>query len=245
MNSTLKTKTFQVTLATVFLVVILALPAIACSDFIRSREEDFTYSLTSIEISKLYMYGLPLLATICIESFIFSRQKFISYHKAFLITTLANVVYFFLSLFSFVGFSTAISFANPTVFINLIGSVILAKMSLSFYGQQTGYLKYLSKRLFTLLAHLFFTSLGFAEILIFDMIKNSTEFTFLYAGMAGILLIRFIINFVIKGYTLSIIFKLIFKKKIPSLADTVLSMHVSSYPIIAMAYYLWSLQGFN
>jgi len=54
-------------------------------------------------------------------------------------------------------------------------------------------------------------------------------------------LIRFIINLVLKGYAIS----LIFKKKSPSLADTVISMQVWSYPTIAIAYYLWSIQGFH
>ena len=234
MNSNLKTKTFQVTLGTVFLVLILALPAIACSG-IRSGHSFILDLLMSLESSNFYMYGLPLLASVCIELFILSQRERISYYKAFLITATTNIVYIFMGYLS-IGFFESYYFFP----INLIGSTILSAMCVSFC-QRTGYFKYLSQGWFVFIIYLFFISLGFAESLIVETINISTPITFLYAGTSGILLIRFIINFVIKGYAISLIFRLIFKKKSPSLADTVLSMHVSSYPIIAMAYYLSSL----
>jgi hypothetical protein len=315
MNSNLKTRLFQVTLGTVFLVVILALPAMAYSDT-KTNEESIVELLILLEISKFYLYGLPFLGTLCIESFILSQRELIPYHKAFLITAVANVVYIFLSFFSFSCFFTPPGVSIPNLAIDFIGSAILAAMFL-YFCEKTDYLKYLSKesfiflsyRLFilylclilflilqfipgkftftfetiniilmiliimflyagflwlfliyfvnflvnflierpvidkflVLLVYLFFICLGFTQIFAFIVIINSPELIFRYPSMVGILLIRFIINFVIKGYAIS----LIFTKKSPSLADTVISMQVWSYPTIAIAYYLWSLQGFH
>lgn len=312
MNSNLKTQSFQVVLGTVFLLVILALPAIAYSNT-KTNEESIVELLIFLEISKFYLYGLPFLGTLCIESFILSQRERISYPKAFFITGVANVVYIFLSFFSFSCFFTPPVITLPNPAIDLIGSVILAAMFM-YFCQQTGYLKYLSKESFTFLGYLFFLvclflfvlfsialrlefppisikfplemidiftlivffcagmialilikfinflikgnatsgffvflvylffiGLGFAQIFAFLVIIDSPKFIFRYPSMVGILLIRFIINLVLKGYALS----LIFKKKPPSLANTVISMQVWSYPTIAIAYYLWSLQGFH
>ena len=311
MKLNLRTRLLQVALGTVFFLVILALPAVAYSNN-KSNEESIVELLIFLEISKFYLYGLPFLGILCIESFILSQRERISYHKGFLITAVANVVYIFLSFFSFSCFYSPLDFTIPNPVIDLIGSVILAAMFM-YFCQQTGYLKYLSKESFTFLGYLFFLvclflfvffsiemrlefppisikfpfemidiftltvffcagmtalilikcinffikgyatsgffiflvylffiGLGFAQIFAFIVIIYSPELIFRYPSMVGILLIRFIINLVLKGYALS----LIFKNKSPSFTDTVISMQVWSYPIIAMAY-LWSLQGFH
>src|SRR4028118_605766 len=211
-------------LGALYLLLILALPAMACGG--NSRLLFASSLLTLPTASLISAYGLPLLAIVFIEAFILHKREFISYLKAFWLAAWANGFYLVASFVSF----TFWTLPFPQ---SLIGSVISAAMCLSFC-QRTGYLKHLSKGMFTFLVHLLFMGLGFVHPLLIASINSSAAPAFLYAVIAGLLLIGFIFGFVVKGFAIA----LGFPEKRPSLGATVMSMHVGSFAIIPIAFYL-------
>jgi len=219
----------KVTLGALYLLLILALPAMAsCGDL--SRDLSLASSLFTLPaVSSVSAYGLPLLAIVSIESFILHKRESIPYLKAFGLAALAN------------GFYLVASSVLSTLFPwSLLGSVISASMCLSFC-QRTGYLKVLSKGIFTFLVYLLFVGLGFVHVfLVFLMISlnSSASPAFLYAVTAGLLLIQFIFCFVAKGFAIA----LGLREKSPSIATTVMSMHVCSFAIIPIAFYIMQPQ---
>jgi len=219
----------KVTLGALYLLLIVALPAMAsCGDL--SRDLSLASNLLTLPaVSSVSAYGLPLLAIVSIESFILHKRESIPYLKAFGLAALAN------------GFYLVASSVLRTVFpLFLLGPVISAAMCLSFC-QRTGYLKVLSKGIFTFLVYLLFVGLGFVHVfLVFLMISmnSSASPAFLYAVTAGLLLIEFIFGFVAKGFAIA----LGLREKRPSFASTVMSMHVGSFAIIPLAFYIMQPQ---
>ncbi|MEQ9548632.1 MAG: hypothetical protein RIM23_03280 [Coleofasciculus sp. G3-WIS-01] len=67
---------------------------------------------------------------------------------------------------------------------------------------------------------------------------SSANIAFLYGVTAGLLLISFVLGFVTKGFAIAGLLK----QKHLNLAMTVMSMHVGSFGIIPIAYYLMQLQ---
>jgi len=220
----------KVTGGTVSLLLILTLPVMACGGL--NRGWLFGSSLITLPaMSLMYGYGLPLLATVLIESFILCKRELIPYRKAVGIAGLANVFYLLASLVSFVFFSSLF-------FLAPLGSILSAAMCLSFC-QRRGYLKNISQGMFRFCIYLFFMALGFATLVLISAMDSSANPVFLYGVTAGLLLIGFIFGFVTKGFAIAGLLK----QKHPNLAMTVMSMHVGSFGIIPMAYYLMQLQG--
>lgn len=217
----------KVTLGAFGLLLILALPAMACG-------LDLIYSASFLFVLPAYAsilpYGIPLVAIILIEAYILSKREFIPYMKACVFTTFANIFYLIGCFFSFASFSIIFP-------ISLIGSAISAAMCLSFC-QRTGYLKNITQGMFIFLVYLFFIGLGFAHLFLVESISVSADSTFLYAVKAGLILIGFIFGFVMKGYAIA----RLLREKRPTLASNVMSMHVGSFPIVAIAYYLMQFQ---
>jgi hypothetical protein len=222
----------KLTLGALYLLLIVAFPAMACGGF--NRDLLFSSSLFTLPaVSSVSAYGLPLLAIVSIESFILHKRESIPYLKAFGLAALANGFYLVASLVNYAFLSTLFLWA-------LLGPVISAAMCLSFC-QRTGYLKVLSKGIFTFLVYLLFVGLGFVHVfLVFLMtsINSSASPAFLYAVTAGLLLIEFIFCFVAKGFAIA----LGLQEKRPSLATTVMSMHVGSFAIIPIAFYIMQPQ---
>ncbi len=216
----------KVIFGAVGLLLILALPAIACGGYYSMSNYEFAAQMLFLPaIASILPYGIPLVAIIFVEAYILSKRESISYKKACGFTTLANIFYL-IACFCGAVFSIFWLFL-------LSGSVISAAICLSFC-QRTGYFKNISQRMFTFLIYLFFTGLGFAHLFLVESINVSTDRTFLYIVTGGILLIGFIFGFVMKGFAIS---RLMREKRL-SLASSVMSMHVGSFPIIAIAYYL-------
>jgi hypothetical protein len=216
----------KVTLRALYLLLILALPAMAsCGDL--SRDLSLASSLLTLPaVSSVSAYGLPLLAIVSIESFILHKRESIPYLKAFGLAALAN------------GFYLVASSVLRTLFpLFLLGPVISAAMCLSFC-QRTGYLKHLSKGMFTFLVYLLFVGLGFVHLFLMTSMNSSASPAFLYAVTEGLLLIGFIFGFVAKGFAIA----LGLREKRPSLATTVMSMHVGSFAIIPIAFYIMQPQ---
>jgi hypothetical protein len=218
----------KATLGVLYLLLILALPAMACGGNSRWLFASSLFILPAA--SSISAYGLPLLAIVCIEAFILHKREFIPYLKAFWLAVWANGFYLVASFVSF-------TFWTLPFPMSLIGSVISAAMCLSFC-QRTGYLKHLSKGMFTFLVYLLFMGLGFVHPLLMESITSSAAPAFLYAVIAGLLLIGFIFSFVVKGFAIA----LGFSEKRSSLAATVMSMHVGSFAIIPIAFYLMQPQ---
>lgn len=213
----------KVTLGAVFLLLILALPAIACGP---GRGVLFASNIVLLPAAaSIYNYGLTLLAIICIEAFILHKRESLPYLKAFGIALGGNSFYLIASLFNYV-------FLVSIFPLSVIGGAISAAMCLSFC-QRAGFLKHLSKGMFIFLVYLLFIGIGFAQVFLMGSMTILTEFTYLYATTAGLLLIGFIFGFVMKGYAIA----RLLKDKRPSLAATVMSMQVASYPVVAIAYY--------
>ncbi|MFP4120636.1 MAG: hypothetical protein ACLFWI_06400 [Coleofasciculus sp.] len=220
----------KVTGGTVGLLLMLTLPALACGGL--NRGWLFGSSLITLPaMSLMYGYGLPLLATVLIESFILCKRELIPFRKAFVIAGLANGFYLLASLVSWVSLSVMFPLA-------LIGSILSAAMCLSFC-QRRGYLKNISQGMFRFCVYLFFMALGFATLFLISAMDSSENLDFLYAVTAGLLLIGFILGFVTKGFAIAGLLK----QKHPNLAMTVMSMQVGSFGIIPMAYYLMQLQA--
>ena len=211
-----------------FFLLILTLPAMACGGNSRLLFVSSLFTLPAA--SSISAYGLPLLAIVSIEAFILHKREFISFLKAFWLVAWANGFYLVASFVSF----TFWTLPFPQ---SLIGSVISAAMCLSFC-QRTGYLKHLSKGMFTFLVYMLFMGLGFVHPLLIASINSSAAPAFLYAVIAGLLLIGFIFGFVVKGFAIA----LGFQEKRPSLGATVMSMHVGSFAIIPIAFYLMQPQ---
>lgn len=219
----------KVTGGTVGLLLMLTLPAMACG---LHHGFFFASSLITLPaISLMYGYGLPLLATVLIESFILCKRELIPYHKAFLIAGLASGFYLLASWVSLFFLSLVFPLAP-------IGSILLAVMCLSFC-QRRGYLKRISQGMFRFCVYLFFMALGFATLFLINAMDSSANPVFLYGVTAGLLLIGFIFGFVTKGFAIAGLLK----QKHPNLAMTVMAMQVGSFGIIPMAYYLMQLQG--
>ena len=218
----------KVILNALYFLLILTLPAMACGGNSRLLFVSSLFTLPAA--SSISAYGLPLLAIVSIEAFILHKRESISYLKAFWLTAWANGFYLVASFVSF----TFWTLPFPQ---SLIGSVISAAMCLSFC-QRTGYLKHLSKGMFTFLVHLVFMGLGCVHPFLMASITSSAAPAFLYAVTAGLLLIGFIFGFVAKGFAIA----LGLREKRPSLATTVMSMHVCSFPIIPMAFYIMQPQ---
>jgi uncharacterized membrane protein (DUF485 family) len=213
----------KVTLGALYLLLIVALPAMACGDFNRDLLASSLFTLPAV--SSVSAFGLPLLAIVSIESFILHQRESIPYLKAFGLAALANGFYLVAS---------PVSYAFFTLFpLSLLGSVISASMCLSFC-QRTGYLKHLSQGIFTFLVYLLFVGLGFVHLFLMTSMNSSASPAFLYAVTAGLLLIGFIFGFVAKGFAIA----LGLREKRPSLATTVMSMHVGSFAIIPLAFYI-------
>ncbi|MBD2184107.1 hypothetical protein H6S82_03075 [Planktothrix sp. FACHB-1355] len=221
----------KVTLGGVYLVLILALPAAACGSYRMSNFEFGSLLFVLPAIVSFYGYGIPLLTIILIEAYILHKRESIPYLKACGFTTLANIFYL---LACFVSYASFFSLFFP---ISIISSAISAAMCLSFC-QRTGYLKNISQRMFILLVYLFFMGLGVASSVMVESISASAERNVLYAVTAGILLIGFIFGFVAKGFAIA----RNLREKRPSLASTVMSMQVGSFPIVAIAYYMMQNQ---
>lgn len=214
-------------LGALYLIAILALPAMACGSSI-PRGNEFASSLFVLPaIASIMPYGLPLISIVFVETFILHKRESIPYRKACQIVALANGFYILASFVSFLSLGFGLIFP-----ISLIGAVISAAMCLSFC-QRTGYLKNLSKGMFNFLVYLFFIGLSFASTFLATSMNSSADTTFLYAIAAGLLLIGFIFGFVTKGCVIADILQ----EKRPTLAATVMSMHVGSFPIVAIAYY--------
>jgi hypothetical protein len=220
----------KVTLGALYLLLILALPAMAsCGDF--NRDLLLASSLFTLPaVSSVSAYGLPLLAIVSIESFILHKRESIPYLKAFGLAALANGFYLVASLVSYAFLSTLFP-------LSLLGPVISAAMCLSFC-QRTGYLKHLSQGIFTFLVYLLFVGLGFVHVFLMTSMNSSASPAFLYAVTAGLLLIGFIFGFVAKGFAIA----LSLREKRASLATTVMSMHVGSFAIIPIAFYIMQPQ---
>lgn len=216
----------KITLSSVGLLLIFALPAIACG-FSGMSKVVFAQQLFFLPASvSIFPYGIPLATIIFIEAYILSNRESIPFIKACGFTTLAYIFYFLSSLVSAIFFMVPF----PT---SLIVFVISAAMCLSFC-QRTGYLKNISQRMFTFLIYLLFIGLGFLHFFLVESISVSANHAFLYAVTGGILLIGFIFSFVVKGFAIANFLR----EKRPTLAATVMSMQVGSFPIIAIAYYL-------
>jgi len=218
----------KVILNALYFLLILTLPAMACGGNSRLLFVSSLFTLPAA--SSISAYGLPLLAIVCIEAFILHKREFISFLKAFWLAAWANGFYLVASFVSF----TFWTLPFPQ---SLIGSVISAAMCLSFC-QRTGYLKHLSKGMFTFLVHLLFMGLGCVHPFLMASITSSAAPAFLYAVIAGLLLIGFIFGFVVKGFAIA----LGLREKRPSLATTVMSMHVGSFAIIPIAFYIMQPQ---
>ncbi len=218
----------KVILNALYFLLILTLPAMACGGNSRLLFVSSLFTLPAA--SSISAYGLPLLAIVCIEAFILHKREFISFLKAFWLAAWANGFYLVASFVSF----TFWTLPFPQ---SLIGSVIAAAMCLSFC-QRTGYLKHLSKGMFTFLVHLLFMGLGCVHPFLMASITSSAAPAFLYAVIAGLLLIGFIFGFVVKGFAIA----LGLREKRPSIATTVMSMHVASFPIIPIAFYIMQPQ---
>lgn len=220
----------KIILGAVGLVLILTLPAIACGGSFPNNQlfASQLFVLPAIaSLSSLFTaYGIPLVAIVLIEAYILHKREEISFLKACRFTTLANIFYFLACAVSLVSF--AIIFP-----VSLIGSAMSAAMCVSFC-QRTGYLKEISQGRFILLVYLFFMGLGLASLFLVDSLNISADRTLIYAATAGILLIGFIFSFVVKGFAIA---DNICDKR-PSLAATVMSMQVGSFPVVAIAYYL-------
>ncbi|MCL1465616.1 hypothetical protein [Argonema galeatum] len=221
-----------VTLGAVGLVLIIPLPATACSfSFYYTSNSEFASQLLFLPaIATIFPYGIPLVAIVIIEAYILHKQEHLPYLKACKFATLANIFYIMICPLGLVSFSIFFP-------ISLIGYAISAAMCLSFC-QRTGYLKNISQKMFILLIYLFFMALGLASLFMVESISGSADRTLLYAVTSGILLIGFIFGFVAKGFAIS----RILREKRPSLAATVISMQVWSFPIVAIAYYLMQFQ---
>ncbi|OKH32960.1 hypothetical protein NIES2119_24815 [[Phormidium ambiguum] IAM M-71] len=216
----------KIILSSVGLLLIFALPAIACGKFSMSNIE-FAQQLLFLPANLiLYSYGIALVNLIFIEAYILSIRESIAYLKACGLTILAYIFYLLFSLVSAIFF--IVPFPNY-----LIVFVILAAMCLSFC-QRTSYLKNINQGMFTFLIYLFFIGLGFAHFFMVESISISAEHSFLYAVTGGILLIGFIFSFVVKGFAIGNFLR----EKRPTLAASVMSMQVGSFPILAIAYYL-------
>ena len=216
----------KITLSSVGLLLIFALPAIACGGFGMSNIE-FAQQLFFLPASvSIVPYGIPLATIIFIEAYILSNRESIPFMKACGFTTLAYIFYFLSSLVSAIFFMVPF----PT---SLIVFVISAAMCLSFC-QRTGYLKNISQIMFTFLIYILFVGLGFAHFFLVESISVSANQAFLYAVTGGILLLGFIFSFVVKGFAIANLIR----EKRPSIAASVMSMQVGSFPIIAIAYYL-------
>ncbi len=213
----------KVTLGAVFLVLILALPAIACGPDRGVLFASHVFLLPAA--ASISSYGLPLLSIICIEASVLHNRESIPYLKAFGIAVGANIFYLIASLFSFVFLVSIFPLA-------VIGGAISAAMCLSFC-QRVGFLKNLSKGMFAFLVYLLFIGMGVAQVFLMESMTISAGVTYLYAATAGLLLIGFIFGFVMKGYAIAYHLK----DKRPSLAATVMSMQVGAYPVVAIAYY--------
>lgn len=214
----------KVTLGAVFLLLILALPAIACGFGSGVLFASHVFLLPAA--ASISSYGIPLLAIICIEAFILHNRESIPYLKAFEIAVGGNIFYLLASLFSFV-------FLVGIFPIVVIGGAISAAMCL-YFCQRVGFLKNLSKGMFVFLVYLLFIGMGIAHVFLMGSMTISAGVTYLYAVTAGLLLIGFIFGFVMKGYAIA----RLLKDKRPSLAATVMSMQVASYGVVAIAYYL-------
>jgi hypothetical protein len=215
----------KVTLGALYLLLIVALPAMACGGF--NRDLLFASSLFTLPaVSSVSAYGLPLLAIVSIESFILHKRESIPYLKAFGLAAFANGFYLVVSFVSYGFLSTLFP-------LSLLGSVISASMCLSFC-QRTGYLKHLSQGMFTFFVYLLFIGLGLVHLFLMTSMNSSASPAFLYAVIAGLLLIGFIFGFVAKGFAIA----LGLQEKRPSLATTVMSMHVGSFAIIPIAFYI-------
>ena len=216
----------KVTLGAVYLAIILAIPAIACGPSFPSNQLFASQLFVLTAIASFSNYGIPLVAIVLIEAYILHKREDIRFLKAFGWTILANLFYLFAS---------GISFATFTIIfpVSLIGSALSAAMCV-YFCQRTGYLKNLSQGMFIFLVYLFFVGLGFASFFLVEAINISADRTLLYAATGGILLIGFIFSFVAKGYAIA----LSLKEKRLSLAATVMSMQVGSFPVVAIAYYL-------
>lgn len=216
----------KITLGAVGLVLILTLPAIACGGSFPNNQLFASELFVLPAIASFYAYGIPLVAIVLIEAYILHKREEISFLKACGFTTLANIFYLFACAVSFGSF--AIIFP-----VSLIGSAISAAMCVSFC-QRTGYLKKISQGMFIFLVYLFFMGLGLASLFLVETLNISADRTLLYAVTAGILLIGFIFSFVVKGFAIA----RLLRDKRPSLATTVMSMQVGSFPVVAIAYYL-------
>ena len=174
-----------------------------------------------------YFDGIPFLLTVLIEAFILSKREKIYYLKSCLFTGFANVVYLVMMGLSMV-------FGSESIFpINLVWATLFAVLFLQFY-QRTGYLKNINKGVFNFLVYLFFIGLGFAKFFLTASLNVSTSIPNAYAATAGIIAIGFIMGFVMKGFAVYSCMKV----KSPYFANTIMSMHVASYPIVAATFYL-------
>ncbi len=218
----------KVILGAVGLLLIIGFPATACGGgFANTSNIEFASQLLFLPaIATIFPYGIPLLAIVIIEAYILHKQEHLPYLKACKFATLANIFYIIICPLGLVSFSIFFP-------ISLIGSAISAAMCLSFC-QRTGYLKNISQGKFIFLVYLFFMGLGFASLFLVESISGLADRTFLYAVTGGILLIGFIFGFVMKGFAIASLLR----EKRPTLASTVMSMHVCSFPIVAIAYYL-------
>ncbi|MCL1470205.1 hypothetical protein [Argonema antarcticum] len=218
----------KATLGAFYLLLIIALPATACGGgFANTSKFEFANQLFFLPaIATILPYGIPLVAIVVIEAYILYKREDIPYLKACAFTTLANIFYLISCSISAVCFSILFP-------ISLIGSAISAAMCVSFF-QRWGYLRNISQRMFIFLVYLFFMGLGFASLFLVESISGSADRTLLYAVTSGILLIGFIFGFVAKGFAIA----RLLREKRPTLASTVMSMHVASFPIVAIAYSL-------
>ncbi|MFB2922448.1 hypothetical protein [Aerosakkonema funiforme] len=221
----------KVTLGGVYLVLLLALPATACGSYYMTNFEFSSRLFVLPAIASFYGYGIPLLTIVIIEAYILHKRESLPYLKACGFTTLANIFYIVACL---LVYASLFSLIFP---ISIIGSAISAAMCLSFC-QRTGYLKNISQRMFIFWVYLFFIGLGVASSVMVESIKFSADPNVLYAVTAGILLMGFIFSFVAKGFAIA----RNLREKRPSLASTVMSMQVGSFPIVAIAYYLMQNQ---
>jgi hypothetical protein len=220
----------KVILGAVFLLLMLALPAIACGS---GKVISFSLNLLVLPIfASISNYGLPLLAIIGIEAFILHHRESLPYRKAFGLAVGANVFYLIASLFN-------ITFLGLLFPLAVIGGAIYAAMCL-YFCQRVGFLKNLSKGMFVFLVYLLFIGIGIAHVFIMGSMTISAGVTYLYAATAGLLLIGFIFGFVAKGYAIA----RLLKDKRPSLAATVMSMQVGAYSVVAIAYYLMTNKTF-
>lgn len=221
----------KVILNALYLLLILTLPAMACWGNSRLLFASSLFTLPAA--SSISAYGLPFLAIVSIEAFILHKREFIPYLKAFWLAAWANGFYLVASFVSF-------TFWTLPFPLSLMGSVISAAMCLTFC-QRTGYLKHLSKGMFTFLVYLLFMGLGFVHPLLMESINSSANSAFLYAVTAGLFVIGFIFGFVVKGFAIA----LGLQEKRLSLAATVMSMHVGSFAIIPIAFYTMQAQWWN